>query len=33
VVLKRQFAKTRFKANASDILYEGSQIYVFKANI
>jgi hypothetical protein len=30
VVIKRQFSDTRFKANASNILYEETQIYKFK---
>ena len=33
VVIKRQFSDTRFKANASNILYEGSQIYKYVTNI
>jgi hypothetical protein len=32
-LLKRQFFDTRFKANASNILIEESQIYNNKANI
>ncbi len=31
VVLKRQFSDTRFKANASNILNEETQMYVFKS--